>query len=428
MRAAIPLTAATCTLLAMLIAGCGQELMATPNLHANSKSDPFEDVPASLRTSRVELIYATDRQAIPNSRNELRYGYDRSMSLAFGECTVEIGRDMSWEELVRISRTQNRFAGVPIAVKEIRRTGSFPATPTPLVRENDGYVDDPETLTRIAESEQQLRALISRHLERTPRKDVFIYVHGFNNTFEYAACVMGQIWHFLGRTGVPIIYTWPAGSPEGALGGYTHDRESGEFTGYHIKQFLRTVASCPDVRKIHLIAHSRGTDVVMTALRELNIENRSAGKNTRSALKLGNMVMAAPDLDAEVTTQRTAAERLLQIQDRLTVYVSSTDRAIGIADLLFGSKQRIGQIRFQDLTPEQRKAIESLPQVNFVEARVRAGLIGHDYFFSSPAVSSDLVLILRDNRAPGAENGRPLIKRQNNYWEINDDYPPDSGK
>jgi esterase/lipase superfamily enzyme len=402
--------------------------MATPNLYANSKADPFKDVPASLQTSQVNLIYATDRQAIPNRKSELRYGYGRSLSLAFGECAVEIGHNLSWEQLVKISRSRDRFAAVPIAVKEIHQTGSFPATPTPLVRKNDDYVDDPETLARIGESEQQLRALISRHLERAACGEVFIYVHGFNNTFEYAACVMGQIWHFLGRKGVPIIYSWPAGSPDGALGGYTHDRESGEFTGYHLKQFLRTVAACPSVKKLHLIAHSRGTDVVMTALRELNIEDRSAGKSTHSALKLGNMVMAAPDLDVEVTTQRTGAERLLQIQDRLTVYVSPTDRAIGIADLLFGSKQRIGQIRFQDLTAEQRKALESLPQVNFVEARVRAGLIGHDYFFSNPAVSSDVILVLRDNLAPGAANGRPLIKRQENYWEIDDSYPQDTRK
>ena len=37
--------------------------------------------------------------------------------------------------------------------------------------------------------------------------------------------VIAELWHFLGRQGVPILYTWPAGF--GGLRGYTRDRESG---------------------------------------------------------------------------------------------------------------------------------------------------------------------------------------------------------
>ena len=50
-------------------------------------------------------------------------------------------------------------------------------------------------------------------------------------------------------------------------------------------------------------------------------------------------------------------------------------------------------------------------------------MIGHSYFYSNPAVSSDVILILRDNFDPGAENGRPLIKMGPSLWSITDDYP-----
>ncbi len=43
-----------------------------------------------------------------------------------------------------------------------------------------------------------------------------------------ALVAAGEFWHFLGREGVPIIYTWPSGA--GGLNFYTADRESGEFT------------------------------------------------------------------------------------------------------------------------------------------------------------------------------------------------------
>jgi esterase/lipase superfamily enzyme len=406
-----------------LLVGCQEELMPTPNLYANSEDNPFEGVPPTLRSSRVEVIYATDRAPMTDKKGTLHYGYERSKSLAFGVCTVEIGRNLSWDDLVRESRTQRRSRSLPLSMAAINEMGRFSAVPDLAAFHHGTFAEAPEVIAKRTETERQLTALVSERLARTPCREAYVYIHGFSNTFEDAAFVMAEIWHFMGRKGVPIIYTWPAGSPEGALGGYTHDSESGQFTGYHLRHFLKTIAACPDLEKIHLIAHSRGTDVLMTALRELNIEYRAAGKQTRSELKLGNLVLAAADLDFEVTSQRITAELLALVPERMTVYVSPTDRAIGLADVLFGSKRRVGQLRWSDLTPEQRKALDAVSQMQIIDARVNTGFLGHSYFHASPAVSSDLILLLRDNRSPGAEHGRPLLKRQESFWEVNDAYP-----
>jgi esterase/lipase superfamily enzyme len=408
-------------LVAGLAAGCQQELMPTPNLYAGASSDPFDKVPPALQSNCVDVVYATDRAPIRDGHG-LRYGYDRSKSLGFGVCTVEIGRNLSWSELVRESRTSSRSRGLPLSVRAIEETGRYPSVPDLIGLAKDAEVERPAFVAERSEADRKLMTLLSQRLARTPCSEAYIYIHGFNNTFEDAAFVMAGIHHFMGRTGVPIIYTWPAGSPEGMLGGYTHDSESGQFTGYHLRQFIKTVAACPGIRKIHLLAHSRGTDVLMTALREINLECRAAGKVTRSELKLGNLILAAADLDQEVTSQRIIAELLPLVPERMTVYVSATDRAIGVADLLFGSKRRIGQLRWSDLNDDQKNAMKAVPQMQVIDARVQAGFLGHSYFHASPAVSSDLILILRDNRGPGAENGRPLIKRQEGFWEIDDGY------
>lgn len=55
--------------------------------------------------------------------------------------------------------------------------------------------------------------MLVRQLELTPRKELFVYVHGYHNSFADAAFTMAELWHFLGCIGVPIIYTWPAGHP-----------------------------------------------------------------------------------------------------------------------------------------------------------------------------------------------------------------------
>ena len=36
---------------------------------------------------------------------------------------------------------------------------------------------------------------------------------------------------------------------------------------------------------------------------------------------------------------------------------------------------------------------------------------------------SDLILILRDNRATGDKNGRPLIRSSGGFWVLEEDYP-----
>src|SRR4029450_2336453 len=120
-------------------------------------------------------------------------------------------------------------------------------------------------------AEETFRAAMAQLLARSDRKDVYLFVHGYDCEFEWGSYVMAQLWHFMGRGGVPVSYSWPAGSPH-MLRGYQYDRESGEFTAYHLKQFLKLLGSCPGVGKVHIIAHSRGTDVATTALRELKLE------------------------------------------------------------------------------------------------------------------------------------------------------------
>ena len=73
-----------------------------------SAADPFADVPPAYRTSEVELFYLTDRKRVETKDGSVRYGHERSPSLAVGTCTVEIGDDLSWEDLVRASRAKRR--------------------------------------------------------------------------------------------------------------------------------------------------------------------------------------------------------------------------------------------------------------------------------------------------------------------------------
>jgi len=404
--------------LGLLLAGCSQQLMPTPNLYAGGKANPFADVPPALQHSDVDVLLVTDRAETKDKNGKPDFGDDRSRSLTFGSYVVAIGDNISWEELVRESLTQSRKTSLPLSRKEIRVVGQLPETPALIVTPDGKLVDDPAATEKKIKLKNEFCAEISRRLAENPsQKEAFIFIHGFNNTIDDAAFTIAELWHFMGRKGIPIAYTWPAGR------GYAYDRESGEFTIFHLKQFLRGLASCPDIEKINIVAHSRGTDVATTALRELTIEYENAGKDPQKELKLGNLVLAAADLDIDVVSQRIVAEKLPVVPERLTIYVSKSDKALGAADWLFDSRERLGRIRLSEIKPAQRKVLADLSnRLQIIDANISSGGIGHAYFHNNPAVSSDLILILRDDRQPGSENGRPLAHPADGFWEVRDDY------
>jgi len=410
---------------AFLIAGCAESrhLMPTPSLYTDDKVTLFEALPQEYASKLVELIYVTDRAPETDEAGNLRYGHGRSNSLAVGTTVIDLGLNATWENLVEASQTHTRFGDFELRLVSVDEFARLPPTPVPFEIIDGKVVEDPEVVAAFDASAARLQAEIRRRLALTPRKDVYLYVHGYHNTFEDAAFALAELWHFFGREGLPIVYTWPAGFP--GLFGYTYDRESSEFTVFHLKQVIKWLSEQPEIEKIHLIAHSRGTDVALSAFRELVIWARGAGINPRERFKIANLVIAAPDIDVQVLGQRVAAERLALEVDQATLYSSPNDEAIGFAETLFASPRgRLGTVEIGDLSKEEiRRMKATAARVNIVnfDGKHSSGF-GHDYFRTNAAVSSDLVLMIRYGFKPG-EAGRPLEHIGLNFWRVPDGYP-----
>ena len=408
---------------ALTVAGCQTPgLMATPNLYADGLREPFKSVPEPLQNNVAQVLYVTDRNPEYDENNVLYYGYKRSNSLAFGTADVQFGENIPWDTLVTESMSATRTEKLTPVITNVREISRVAAS-----NERLEYVDGKSRVKEsvLVEDDKKLKqfhAYITERLQYSEQKEVYLFIHGYNNDFNAAVRTIGELWHFMGRAGVPIAYTWPAG--RGGVRGYTVDRESGEFTIFHLKQCLRALAACPSVERVNIIAHSRGTDVAMTALRELHLENKGSGKVTRTELKLGTVILAAPDLDFEVVTQRFGAEGVNAVPERLVLYISPEDKAIGVSTWLFDSVRRLGKLRLSDLSEQQRLNSRSFGHLEVIDTNVeKIDFFGHSYFYQSPAVSSDLILVLRENRAPGAEFGRPLTNEGENFWRLDNGYP-----
>jgi esterase/lipase superfamily enzyme len=408
----------------LLLAGCATQrvMMPTPKLYGMGLYDAHDQLDPALESATLEMLYVTDRTPITTEEGKLNYGFERSASLAYGKVPVTIEVNGGWKSLEKDSKTLARSGDFNLDIGTIEELGRTPPSPFPYTLVNGFPQVLPKVKADLDRVTEGFRENLLGQLARTPIKEVIIFVHGVANSFAYSAYTTFELWHYLGREGVPITYSWPAGHG-GALRGYTYDRESSEFTIYHFKKFLQLISAMPEVEDIQIIAHSRGTDVVTTGFRELLIESRARGEDPHKHYKIRNIVLAAPDIDVGVLLQRTATEYLGSFVERLTIYTSKDDKAIGISSFLFGGLRRLGQAGASAFPERVRKNLKEDSRIAFIEyTGTNTGSFGHDYFRTNPAVSSDLVLTVRYDRNPGAKNGRPLRHKDLIFWTIDDDY------
>jgi hypothetical protein len=71
---------------------------------------------------------------------------------------------------------------------------------------------------------------------------------------------------------IPYGVIETAGGKRGILFGYDVDYESSVYAVEHLRKTIRTIATTPGVERIHLVAHSRGTDLLATAMSDLTYE------------------------------------------------------------------------------------------------------------------------------------------------------------
>ena len=413
--------------LLLTLAGCGSKtyLMPTPNVYTHPDLNPFADVPPVLQSNKVSVLYVTDRVPTKQTPGHWEYGYERSRSVAFGEAQVQIGDNLSWDALVQAGRSQNRKDKLELKRVFTNELGRFNPTPSARVI-SDTTLAVPDTEPPTSEAARRFTEELTARLAVTPRKEVFLYVHGFHNTFENSVFTIAELWHFLGREGVPLAYSWPCG--EGGAFSYLYTISSGQFTNFHLKRTLRLIADCPAVEKIHIIAHSRGTDGAITAVRDLWLETRGTPGET-AKLKLGTCVWAAADIDMEVDEQWNMTERVDGAVEAAAIYISHEDRALAFATWLMGGKMRLGDVKPGFFTKEEMDVLQSSQKVQIIDARTgHHGLIGHNYFHHDPAVSSDLMLFLRYDLPAGGDQGRPLRVHENGFWLLHDKYPGSTWK
>jgi len=198
-------------------------------------------------------------------------------------------------------------------------------------------------------------------------RDVLLYVHGFNETFESAARSAGQLSHSLEFQGRTAIFTWPSG---GKLFDYAYDRESALWSRDGFVRALQALVSNPTVGRIHIVAHSMGSFLTLEGLRELR-------ESAEVYARIGSVVFASPDVDIDAFEQTVS--RLGPLARRMTVIIDPGDRALAVSARLAGGVARAGAA--------DRARLEALG-VRVADTSGRGwSMLRHDLFLSDSEVT-----------------------------------------
>ncbi|MEL7478918.1 MAG: alpha/beta hydrolase [Pseudomonadota bacterium] len=240
---------------------------------------------------------------------------------------------------------------------------------------------------------------ISERLKNSKKKNAFIYIHGYNVTFKDAARRSAQMAYDLGFDGIPVFYSW---SSHGSKAKYTFDEVNIKWSEYNIKSFLTDFLQRSDVENVYLIAHSMGNRALTRAYIEV------ANSSPHLGAKIKEVILAAPDLDAEIF-KRDIAPALAKAGSPVTLYASSEDIPLKASKAIHGGHPRAGDSGDNLVIAAGIETIDA--------SAVKTSFLGHSYFADEKSVISDMFYIINGSLRA---NERAMLKAVDDnlgrYW------------
>jgi len=215
------------------------------------------------------------------------------------------------------------------------------------------------------ESVETVPHLSNLLVDTTGLRDVLVYVHGYNQTFETAAIDAARLSDGIKFHGETMVFSWPS---KARLFDYGYDRESAMWSRDALDQVLSAMIASPNVRRVHVVAHSIGTMLTMEALRQLY-----ARRGVAAVKKIGAVVCASPDIDMDVFS--SSVKRIGPLAKKITVITATNDRALAVAGWIAGGVARVGAAEKAELERMGLQVVDA--------SQESWGVINHDLFLSN---------------------------------------------
>jgi esterase/lipase superfamily enzyme len=199
-------------------------------------------------------------------------------------------------------------------------------------------------------------------------RDVLMYVHGYNQTFENAALDAARLSDSIKFAGETMMFSWPS---RARLLDYDYDRESAMWSRDALDQVIEDLMASPAIGRVNIVAHSVGTMVTTEALRQLY-----AKQGDYAADRIGAIVFASPDIDMDVFTG--SIPKIGPLAPKITIITATNDRALAVSRWVNGSTSRVGAAEKAQLERLGLRVIDASAQ--------GWGVLNHDLFLSNAGI------------------------------------------
>jgi esterase/lipase superfamily enzyme len=332
----------------------------------------------------VRVFYGTNRAPTGEMKPAQYYGSARG-DLQYGLLDVTIPRIHQEAQL----ETQPRWVEYTFAADQAAMRAQYVLLDKVMPFEKSEFV-------------RQLHQQVSE----SRFKDIFIFVHGFNNTFEDAARRTAQMAYDLDFDGTPMLYSWPS---QGSATAYAVDEAAVGISGRRLADFLEAVVQS-GAQRIHLIAHSMGNRALIEALQTYLAKR--APENRQHIF--GQIVFTAPDVDRDYFTD--VIQSLAGAAERVTLYASDNDYALRTSQFVHGAP-RAGTAGDVIVT------LAGLDSIDM--SSVPADALGHSYFAANSGAIYDIFRLLWRGDPPpqrcGMSNRKPGGSSSLTVWWFNAD-------
>lgn len=260
---------------------------------------------ASFDPCEYRVYFTTDRR--PHVPGDYLQGFGRRFDdrLHFGSCVIHIPRSHAYASTgsgildrgLRLALGQSRDEPLKLVAIEQRTSHSF--------------VD-----------------ALAAHMTRldSVSREILLFLHGYNVSFKDAAIRAAQLGRDLEISGPVVFFSWPSFAMAPF---YAPDEANIDRTRRKFLEFIRLLGSVDGLRAINVIAHSMGNRIL-----EQSASVLVASTDGPSA-PLGQIILAAPDVDRGVIIQAAADYAKLRLPERrTTLYCNPSDRAVALSGLL----------------------------------------------------------------------------------------------
>ena len=344
----------------------------------------------------VPVYYGTDR-ARDDKPKRIGYGPGRAKRLELGRALVTVPKS---HEVPNVER--------PWVYK-------LPFTQIVIYQEKEDPAKHFTLKALKALTKEEFLALVRARLNASKnfKSHALVFVHGFSVTFDNALYRTAQIAYDLKFDGAPFLYSWPSNgavSPQD----YSNDRESTGQAEPHLKKFLQIVSKETGAKKVSLIAHSMGNQLVMRVLRDIK-------QSAPSSVSIGEIILAAPDVDRD--TFEFLAKEIKGLARGMTLLAASNDRALTVSRSFWGGSARAGEVP-ADTGP---LVVAGIDTIDVTAVNTELFSLNHSGYAKRPVILKDIEKLIKTSQRPPKQRLPILLEKgsgNNRYWS----YPTENDK